>query len=159
MVEALSWERQVQEIPYGNALSQMSRTLGAANRYLSELLAESGIEGLVPYHGDILLQLFAHEALPMATLAAAIGRDPSTVTALIKKLISAGYVETAKSAVDKRVTEVRLTEQGRALGARIAAINQQLLHVMAQGVSKEELSAMVKTLATVRANFEKASGK
>lgn len=79
--------------PHGDIVSLMSRTLGAANRYLVELMAREGLAGIVPSHGDILMQLFAHDAMSMAALAEAIGKDPSTVTALVRKLANAGYVE------------------------------------------------------------------
>lgn len=143
--------------PYDAMISQLSRTIAAANRYIVELLSQNGLTGLVPSHGDILLQLFAHEALPMAALAHAIGRDPSTVTALVKKLVKAGYVQTLKSATDKRVTEVRLTEEGRALEATVGRISEQLIDAMKQGLTESELDATVQVLQKMKANFEKAS--
>lgn len=47
------------------------------------------------------MQLFANGEVPMTTLADAIGKDPSTVTALVNKLVDAGYVKTEKSTSDR----------------------------------------------------------
>ena len=143
-------------LPYGDMVSQLSHTLAAANRYLTQLLSEEGIEGLVPSHGDILEQLFNHDVLPMAALAEAIGKDPSTVTALVRKLMDAGYVATAKNPVDRRVTEVRLTDAGRALGGSVAQVSKKLLATMFAGLSNDELNQTKSALMTMRDNFEKA---
>ena len=73
-------------------VNQLARTLGLANRFLLEQLEQYGLAGIAPSHGDILVQLFAHGELPMSELAQRIGRDPSTVTALVRKLAAGGYV-------------------------------------------------------------------
>ena len=77
-------------------VNQLSRTLAQANRFIAIKLKERGLDGIAPSHGDILMQLFACGEQPMQELARAIGRDPSTVTALVKKLAAAGYVRTEK---------------------------------------------------------------
>lgn len=136
-----------------NALSQ---ALAAANRYLVACLHEEGLTELVPSHGDILVHLFAHEAVPMQDLAHAIHRDPSTVTALVKKLAGAGYVTTAKSTVDRRVTEVTLTEKGRALQKSFEAISQRLAAVQMRGIDPADLENAQRTIDAVRRNFEHA---
>ena len=148
-------EYQKCSLSYGDMVNQLARTLAAANRYIMQLLAEEGIEGLVPSHGDILDQLFNHDGLPMAALAEAIGKDPSTVTALVRKLSEAGYVTTAKNSVDRRVTEVRLTDAGRALAASAMQVSERLLATMFDGLIDSELSQTKATLIAMRNNFEK----
>ena len=96
-------------------VNQLARTLALANRFITEQLEQHGLAGIAPSHGDIFVQLFAHGELPMSELAQRIGRDPSTVTALVRKLAAGGYVSTAKLPEDKRVTLVALTERGRQL--------------------------------------------
>ena len=60
-VPSASHASSVQDVPnippHGDIVSLMSRTLGAANRYLVELMAREGLAGIVPSHGDILMQL------------------------------------------------------------------------------------------------------
>lgn len=137
-------------------VSQMSRTVAAANRCLVSLMEKRGVHGIAPSHGDILMQLFAKGSLPMAGIAAAIEKDPSTVTALVKKLIDVGYVETSKNAADRRVTEVRLTEAGRALERDFAAVSRDLLAVQMRGVTEEECASVSEVLERIRANFIEA---
>lgn len=143
--------------PGGDVVSLMSRTLGAANRYLVALMAREGIVGIVPSHGDILMQLFAHDALPMAALAEAIGKDPSTVTALVRKLADAGYVEKAPSSRDRRVCEVRLTNAGRALAPAMERVSAELIATLTNGVAPDDLACVCRTMRAMHANLNAVS--
>ena len=138
-------------------VSCLSRTLAAANRFLTERLREEGLSGLVPSHGDILVQLFGGNAMTMQGLAQAIGRDPSTVTALVRKLAGAGYVATEKSAADRRVTEVTLTGKGAALEEAFRGISAELLAVQMHGVERADFDVACSVLNTVRRNFAEAA--
>ena len=86
----------------GSFVNTLSQTLTAANAYLVSLLSQVGLKDLVPSHGDILVALFAQETVTMQELSEKIHRDPSTITALVKKLVLGGYVQTQKSVTDKR---------------------------------------------------------
>lgn len=139
--------------PHGDVVSLMSRTLGAANRYLVALMAREGIVGIVPSHGDILMQLFAHDAMPMAALAEAIGKDPSTVTALVRKLADAGYVEKVPGSRDRRVCEARLTEKGRALAPAMERVSAELIATLTNGLTADDLACTCRTLKTMQDNL------
>lgn len=138
--------------PFGDVISVMGRTLGAANRYLVELMAQEGIGGIVPSHGDILMQLFAHDAMPMAALASAIGKDPSTVTALVRKLAEAGYVEKVPNARDRRVCEVRLTKAGQALRPAMNRVSDELIATLTNGIPAADLAATYRTMKAMQKN-------
>ncbi len=74
-------------------ISLISRIRDKANRLIVSELRVRNMPGLAPSHGDILILLFQSETVSMREIAEKIGRDKSTVTALIKKLIDIGYVE------------------------------------------------------------------
>lgn len=137
-------------------VNQLARTLGLANRFLLEQLEQYGLAGIAPSHGDILVQLFAHGELPMSELAQRIGRDPSTVTALVRKLAAGGYVSTAKLPEDKRVTLVALTERGRGLQPAFESISDALADVQCRGLDDGELETLDRALRTMQENFETA---
>lgn len=137
-------------------ISFLSRTLAEANRFIVEQLKQRGLTDLVPSHGDVLTHLFAHEPVTMQELAQAINRDPSTVTALVRKLASAGYVRTTKSAADRRITEVSLTEKGAGLRSDFAAISAKLLETQMEGVDGDDFGTACDVLVRVRDNFAKA---
>ena len=142
--------------PHGDIVSLMSRTLGAANRYLVELMAREGLAGIVPSHGDILMQLFAHDAMSMAALAEAIGKDPSTVTALVRKLANAGYVEKAPNPRDRRMCEVRLTDAGRALEPAMDRVSHTLITTLTNSIPATDLTATCRTMKAMQENMSVA---
>ena len=148
----------VQPYPAGASdfVSTLSRTLAAANRFLMTRLREEGLDTLVPSHGDILMHLFVHESVTMHELARAIGREPSTVTSLVKKLANAGYVQTAKHDGDRRITYASLTEQGRQLRNVFDEISAGLVATQMAGVSSADFDVTRDTLETMRRNFEEA---
>ena len=154
-VPSASHASSVQDVPnmppHGDIVSLMSRTLGAANRYLVELMAREGLAGIVPSHGDILMQLFAHDAMSMAALAEAIGKDPSTVTALVRKLANAGYVEKAR-----RVCEVRLTDAGRALESAMDRVSHTLITTLTNSIPAADLAATCRTMKAMQENMSVA---
>lgn len=137
-------------------ISCLSRTLRAANRYIAEQLEDAGLGALSPSHGDILAQLFINEPLTMQDLSESIQRDPSTVTALVKKLVDADYVETSKSAEDGRVTQVRLTDKGCALKPHFESISTDLVNAQERGISAEDLKITRRTLQHIGQNLTDA---
>ncbi|MEA5019246.1 MAG: MarR family transcriptional regulator [Gordonibacter sp.] len=139
-----------------DTVNQLSRTLALANRFLIARLEQQGLVGIAPSHGDILVQLFAHDELPMSDLAQRIDRDPSTVTALIKKLAAAGYVTTSKLNDDKRITLVSLTPKGQQLQPAFESISNDLCEIQVRGIEENDLTTLNNVLRTMQDNFKTA---
>ncbi|SKA67091.1 DNA-binding transcriptional regulator, MarR family [Succinivibrio dextrinosolvens DSM 3072] len=83
-----------------------------ANDYLELQLKEKGLTGIVPSHGDILVNLYQKESLTMQELARLIKRTKATTTVLVDKLEKQGLVTRIRSPKDGRSTLVTLTEKG-----------------------------------------------
>ena len=137
-------------------VSVVARTRALANRYLVQQMGVRGLEGLVTSHGDVLLQLFAEDGLPMRELAARVHRDPSTVTTLVKKLADAGYVRTERGVRDRRSVVVLLTERGRVLERDFQEISQCLLEVQRKGIDDARMEAAREVLLQMQQNFAAA---
>lgn len=123
-----------------------------ANRRITQELKSAGIEGLAPSHGAILGMLYWHGTVSMTEMAKRIHRDNSTVTTLIEKLVVLGYVKKAKDPNDRRITNVCLTEKGRALQPVFERISQKLLERLYQGFSELEKEMLVRLLERVLKN-------
>lgn len=137
----------------GRIIALIGDIHAGANRFLVGMLKRRGLKGLVPSHGAILHHLFRHDAVTMKELAAAARRDKSTVTALVKKLAAAGYVETIQCPVDQRSVRVRLTPEGRALEPIFQDVSQRLLAKVWAGVSPGEQQDVMRILQKIDANF------
>lgn len=147
------------EINASTFVSGLSRTLAQANAFITDLLHQKGLSNLVTSHGDILVTLFNCETITMQELAQSIGRDPSTVTTLVKKLVAAGYIETQKNPDDRRSTNVFLTEKGKALHHDFDEISSELVTIQMKNVDPDDFAITCKTLHLIRNNFKQANEK
>ena len=124
-----------------------------ANRLLIGELKRHNMAGLSPSHGDILWALFKQGALSMKGLATLIDRDKSTVTVLVNKLISLGYVQKQSDFADSRVTLISLTEQGRGLKDDLIEISQKLIAKVYKTLSEDERDSLIELLTKINDNW------
>lgn len=129
-----------------HAASMISKIRDAVNKLIVSELEKSGVEGIVPSHGDLLTILFQENGLPVMRLAEKIHRTQPTVTVLVDKLEKLGYVERCKSEEDSRVTIIKLTEKGRQLEPIFKQVSERLNEVMYGGLTepqKEQLEHLL----------------
>lgn len=136
-----------------NIISLISKVRESANKFITNEMDNCGIKGLVPSHGDILIALQKSEKLTMKELAEKIGKDKSTVTALVDKLVKQGYVEKTRDVEDNRVVFVSLAEKGKALKPMFDAISQDLLSKVYKNISQNEKEDLTKILTKIKNNF------
>lgn len=137
----------------GDIISLISKVRENANKFITEEMDKWGVKGLAPSHGDILSALLKHERLTMKELADKIGRDKSTVTVLVDKLIKQGFVEKTRDIEDNRVVFVSLTEKGRELRPMFDSISKDLISTVYKGMSENEKEELIKTLTKIKNNF------
>lgn len=134
-------------------IALVSTIADRANRLIGRELRRRSMSGLAPSHGAILFELFQSEAISMKEIARRINRDKSTVTALVKKLVAQGYVETERDPGDSRKTLVRLTEEGRGLRPGFDDISRILLEQVYGGYSTPEKEALITGLERLLKNL------
>jgi DNA-binding MarR family transcriptional regulator len=79
----------------------------------------------------------------MSELSEKIGKDASTVTSLIKKLNKLGYTCILQDKMDKRITRVGLTSEGK------------LFNTQYKDIAKEEIEVFRSVLKQMVINFSK----
>lgn len=136
-----------------DVISLISRIRQKVNGLIITEISRQGIDGIVVSHGDILYALFQKERMTMAEIAAKIGKDKSTVTALVNKLVKLGYVARERAAEDTRVTYVTLTAQGHELEPVFEAVSKKVLEVFYTNVSEEEKEELLRLLSRIESNF------
>jgi DNA-binding MarR family transcriptional regulator len=134
-------------------ISLISRIRERANELIADELEQRGVTGIVSSHGNILVQLYRHGPLPMNRLASLIGRKKNTLTVLVGKLKTAGYVEISKSPADSRVTLVKLTEKGKAFRQQFEDISRVLLERTWGDMPLPEREALVGRLEKLEKNL------
>lgn len=134
-------------------ISLISRIRQKANGFIITEISRQGIDGIVVSHGDILYALFQKQKMTMAEIAGKIGKDKSTVTALVNKLVSLGYVAKERDTEDTRVTYVTLTSKGQDLEPLFEAVSNKVLEVFYANVSEAEKEELLQILSKIDKNL------
>ena len=114
-------------IPGGDIADIIAQLRGRINNYIISRLAEEGVTGLAPSHGAIFIALYHEGPQPMLALSEKIRRDKSTMTVLIRKLETLGYVKREPDPNDKRSFIIHLTEKGFRFRALFEGVSEELL--------------------------------
>ena len=136
-----------------DVISLISKIRGKVNRSIVSELSKQGVDGIVTSHGDIINALFKKSRMTMAEIAGKIGRDKSTVTALVDKLIRLGYVVKERDTEDTRVVYVTLTDKGNELKPIFEAISVKILDVFYLDITENEKEELVRVLNKILKNF------
>ncbi len=132
----------------------VSRTMQRMNEFISTKLVEHELEELIPSHGNILTALYESEGeLSMQEISKRVGKDKSTVTHLTNKLIAMGYLKKEQGEKDRRISYVKLTEQGHAIKERYDLISEEVYKTAYTGFSKAEKKMFLSLLKRVNDNF------
>ncbi len=134
-------------------ISLISKIREKVNHLIISELAVHGVEGIVTSHGDIIYALIQKPKMTMAEIAAKIGKDKSTVTALVDKLVKLGYVSKERGTEDTRIIYVTLTRKGLDLKPVFDEISQKVLDVFYADVSEKEKEGIFQILNKIYNNF------
>jgi DNA-binding MarR family transcriptional regulator len=123
------------------ALAIASRSVIALYRPLLEPL------GLTHPQYLVMLALWESEPLRVSELSRLLELDPGTLSPLLKRLESAGYLRRERDPRDERALAVVLTEKGRALRDDAEAIPPAIVERL--GMPVDELMELHRRLTTV----------
>jgi len=127
------------DVPLDNETSGENTSL----QEVSELRATPGQLSLL----QILVE---QERCIMQELAERLAVTPSTVTAMVKRLLASGYVERSHDNVDWRTVWVSPTERGRQAVATYNAVRLASLHYRLEQLSESERISILKALPALR---------
>ena len=99
----------------------------------------------------VLLVLWETDAIAVNELGARLFLDSGTLTPLLKRMQTAGWIERERDAADERRVIVTLTPSGRALRRKAAHVPVELAAATGCGVA--ELVALTTQLQTLRARM------
>src|SRR4051812_20167662 len=125
--------------PISYAIFQLAR---AHRAYASALLREMDL-----HLGQelLLMQLFDRDGQTQSQLLESVGLDHSTVSKSLRRMQDAGLLVREPAAHDRRVLVVHLTDKGRAMRERIAALWQTLEEASARNLSERQMKSFLHT--------------
>ena len=139
-----------------DAHAQLGRSLKAAMVAVRRLRGrQSHQPGRLSYaQYSLLFSLASEPELPAHRLAALADLTPGTVTPMLDHLEADGLVTRTRSARDKRVVLISLTESGRQVVAERHARFEPRWTAALEGFSDDELRTAAAVLDRVRAMFD-----
>ncbi len=136
----------------------ISRTKKKMISFLEKKLSENALDELIPSHGNVLTALYENNGkLTMKRIAEITGKDKSTITPLVKKLLALGYITKIKDEKDKRITYIILTPEGNRIKDKYERISHELNKTAYKGFSQEEKEVFLRLLKKMNMNFSASS--
>ncbi len=114
--------------------------------------------GLQPGQELVLKALVTDGGRTMSELAQELGLEPPTVTAMVTRLATHGFVVRQTSPMDGRLAQVFLTEPGRALIADIDRQRRRVEKEALAGFRDKDKRKLRKLLRKMEKNLSKANG-
>ncbi|KPI47406.1 MarR family transcriptional regulator [Clostridioides difficile] len=135
----------------------ISKTKANMVKFIENKLSQNGLDELIPTHGNILTALYENNGiLTMKEIATKIGKDKSTVTVLVNKLINLGYIERQKCANDKRITYIKLTKKALLIEDTFDCISTQVKDTAYHNITENEKQEFLRILKKINDNFKNA---
>lgn len=136
----------------------ISRAKAHMIKFIENKLVENKLFDIIPSHGNILTALYeSNRKLTMKEISKKIGKDKSTVTSLVNRLINLGYVEKEKCSIDKRITYIGLTQKARDIEDTFNFISSQVKETAYSNFTEEEKQEFLRLLKKVSTNFKNAN--
>lgn len=99
---------------------------------------------------SLLRILVERDRCMMQELAEQLAVTPSTVTAMVKRLLAQGYVERARDDVDWRAVWITLTARGRQVFAAYNRIQLESLRKRLEQLSEDDRQKLASALTALR---------
>lgn len=136
----------------------ISRAKANMIKFIQNKLKENKLDDLIPTHGNILTALYESDKnLTMKEISQKIGKDKSTVTSLVNRLITLGYIEKEKCTKDKRVTYIGLTQKSRDIEDSFNFISSQVKETAYSNFTEDEKKEFLRLLRKLSSNFKDAN--
>lgn len=123
--------------------------------FINDQLKNKNANDLINSYGTILSILYDNNGkISLNLIGKLTGKKKSTLTDMIKKLVTLGYIIREKSEIDKRSIEISLTKKGWDFQPVFKEISFNLLEKAYNGFSQEEKEILIMLLQRVRKNFK-----
>lgn len=132
-------------------IADYKRTTWAMKCAMSERLVRLGVS-MAQFHIAVTLQ--RNGVMTMGRLADLLGVSLSNASGLIDRLEERGYVERTRVPEDRRIVMVRVTNAGTRLIEENDALSDELMRDVLARFSHDELPAIARATAGVRAALE-----
>ena len=141
-------------IDFENSIAPwVGKTSKIVDYYLLELINHFGLD-LSKEQMIILKKLHDEDGLNQNELAFLTFRDKSSLARLLSKMEKKKYIHRKQSIEDKRINQVFLTDEGRAVFKQSKIVLKQLIRTMEKNISEAEKKQLIGILKKVQFNLQ-----
>ncbi|PJZ51809.1 MarR family winged helix-turn-helix transcriptional regulator [Leptospira adleri] len=116
---------------------------------LSLSYKKEGYKDISPPQGAVLCALRNKMPESMTSISKKVFRDRSTVTQIVKRLVANGYVERFKNLEDSRISEIILTEKGKAARAAVIRSSRKMFARIYKHTTYDERRILISLLEKI----------
>ena len=107
-------------------------------KFMEKELSGRNIDGIAPSYGDVLFALDQKDTQTVQDVARYTNKDKSTISSVINKLETNGYILKEKDAGDARFTNLTLTPKAKKLRPVLFEISGNMNSKIFEGLSNDE---------------------
>jgi len=123
------------------------------NRMFNQMLKEYGIKELNPGQGRILFALWQTDDVPIRELSIKTQLTKSTLTTMLDRLESAGFLKRGPDENDRRIIKVKLSEKSKKLQKKYVAVSKKMTEVFYRTLTEEEIDQFEGYLSRILDNL------
>ena len=130
----------------------MAKIHQLAGRIFTRMLKEYDIE-INPAQGRIMFALWREDEIPVSELAKKTSLGKSTLTSMLDRLESSGYIRRVPSKEDRRKILIRRTEKDRSFQHLYVRVSKDMNKLFFQGFSNKEMDQFEAYLRRIYGNL------
>ena len=134
----------------GFLISQIKHT---SDRVSEKALREQGLEDFNGAQGKLLYVLWQTEGISSAELADKAGLAPTTLTAMLDRMVQSGLVRRVPHETDRRRLRIMLSEKSKQLKSRYDEYSESMTRAYYKGFSETEIREFENFLIRVLDNL------
>ena len=123
------------------------------NRIFKQMLKEYGIKDLNPSQGRILFALWQKDGVPIHELSKITQLTKSTLTTMLDRLETAGFLRRESDENDRRIFIVKLSEKSKNLQKKYVAVSKKMTEVFYGTLTEEEIDQFEEYLSRILDNL------
>jgi DNA-binding MarR family transcriptional regulator len=127
-----------------------------AGRVFTRFLKERDLDAINPAQGRILFVLWEAGEIPIHELAKRTSLGKSTLSSMLDRLETGGYVQRRMALKDRRTVLVCSTKKDEIFRKAFVAVSKQMTELWYRGLSEADRDHFEKTLKHILANLESA---
>lgn len=128
-------------------------------RVFERILTQHGIDQFNGAQGRILHVLWNEDDIPISELSRKTGLAKTTLTSMLDRLETSGYLIRQYDADDRRKVKIRLTNKAIEMKAQYDTVSRHMSGIFYHGFSEEEISAFETYLDRILTNLTEEEEK